>query len=164
VTSEIYNQVKAWVEKYLDLKGADALEIGSYNVNGTVRDLFGRCCNTYTGIDMQDGPGVDVAMNAHEIDHWYNDDEFDIVIWLEAMEHDDAFWITMRNINRIIKPDGYVIMSAPGISFPYHAFPEDYWRFTEDAFRVLLRGWKVLEVKTVGKGGATTMAIARRCD
>lgn len=34
------------------------LEVGSLNVNGTVRDLF---TGVYLGVDMRDGPGVDTA-------------------------------------------------------------------------------------------------------
>ena len=40
------------------------LECGSYNVNGSVRDLF--AVREYIGLDWRPGPGVDVVNLVHE--------------------------------------------------------------------------------------------------
>ena len=42
------------------------LEVGSLEVNGQVRDLFGREAEegTYLVVDFRDGPGVDKIVNA----------------------------------------------------------------------------------------------------
>ena len=40
-------------------KSARVLEVGSLDINGSVRELFEKC--DYTGVDLQMGPGVDLA-------------------------------------------------------------------------------------------------------
>ena len=54
------------------------LEVGSLNINGTVRDLFNDC--NYIGIDVGEGNGVDVVCSGHEYD---TSDDFDVtLLWL----------------------------------------------------------------------------------
>ena len=45
------------------LEDASVLEIGSYDVNGTVRKLFA-AAGHYVGVDLVEGPGVDVVGSA----------------------------------------------------------------------------------------------------
>ena len=41
------------------------LEIGSYNVNGSIRAFFPNA--NYTGVDLCDGPGVDIVSSGHTL-------------------------------------------------------------------------------------------------
>ena len=59
------------------------LECGSYNVNGSVRDLF--TAREYVGLDWRPGPGVDVVSLVHE---YQPGRMFDTVISTEMLEHD----------------------------------------------------------------------------
>jgi hypothetical protein len=59
------------------------LEVGSLNINGTVRDFFTGC--DYTGVDVASGPGVDVVALGQDVD--YPDRSFDTVVSAECMEH-----------------------------------------------------------------------------
>jgi hypothetical protein len=131
------------------------LEIGSFDVNGGVADLF----ENYTGTDMRAGPGVDVVVNSHDIVDVFGPRRFDTIVWLESAEHDEAFWLTMENINQLIKPAGYLIVSAPTISYPNHMFPEDFWRFTVEGMFTLLGGWEVLVIEELH--GETICALAQ---
>jgi hypothetical protein len=60
-------------------------ELGSRNVNGSVRSLFASA-SSYVGIDTQPGPGVDIVADAS---HWRPEDKslFDTVISTESLEH-----------------------------------------------------------------------------
>ena len=42
------------------------LDIGSYDVNGTVKKIFP--LNKYLGIDLAKGPNVDVVLNGDQLD------------------------------------------------------------------------------------------------
>ena len=44
----------------LGLEGR-CLDVGSYDVNGSVRGLFVRARSGYVGVDMRNGPNVDVV-------------------------------------------------------------------------------------------------------
>ena len=84
------------------------LEIGSLDINGSIRQFFMNC--DYVGLDVAEGKGVDVVCQGQS----YNapDDSFDTVISCEAMEH-NPFWIaTINNMIRICKPGGLFILSC----------------------------------------------------
>ena len=51
------------------------LEVGSLNINGTVRDFFTDC--EYVGCDLGEGPGVDIVCAGQDLD--FPDNSFDVV-------------------------------------------------------------------------------------
>jgi SAM-dependent methyltransferase len=130
--------------------GVRTLEIGSYDVNGGVRQWF----TDYTGIDMREGPGVDYVCNSHLLTTFFGFESFDVVLWLETIEHDSAWWKTREQIDNVLKPEGYFIASTPGLGMPVHEFPSDYWRFTPDGFKRVFEGYVLLDfdVENDGEG------------
>jgi len=68
-----------FVEKYLDLNSKiKILDVGSYDVNGTYKDLFEFYNWKYFGLDMQSGLNVDiVSKSAYEF--VLPDNSFDVV-------------------------------------------------------------------------------------
>ena len=117
--------------------------MGSLNVNGSVRTLFG---SDYFGIDRQDGPGVDRVMSAHDLD--FPDGEFDAVVSTEMFEHDDRFWISCKEMGRVLKPGGYLILTARGNGFQKHEYPSDFYRFMPESYEILFQiaNCKTLEI------------------
>ena len=125
--------------------GKGVLEVGSLDVNGSVRPLFaGAGC--YTGIDFRVGPGVDALMNAHNLG--FGDESFDVVISTEMLEHDDEFWLSMVEMGRVLKRQGLLIITARGNGFMPHDYPADFWRFMPVSFHKLLSlaGCEALEI------------------
>lgn len=86
----------------------NVLEIGSLNINGSVRAHFEG--GNYIGVDLAPGPDVDVVRGGHLLD--YESESFDTVISCECMEH-NPFWVeTISNMFRMTKPGGIVIISC----------------------------------------------------
>lgn len=84
------------------------LEIGSLNINGTVRDFFTDC--EYIGIDIAEGKHVDVVCEGQN--YLAPDNSFDQVISCEVMEH-NPYWVdTFKNMIRVCKPGGLVVMTC----------------------------------------------------
>lgn len=73
------------------------LEVGSLNINGTVRDFFTNC--EYTGVDVGAGPGVDVVAYGENLD--YPDNSFDVVVSAECFEHNPQWLKTFINMSRM---------------------------------------------------------------
>jgi SAM-dependent methyltransferase len=119
----------------LDLKSKSVLEVGSKDENGTVRDLFDT--DIYIGVDMRDGPGVDYVCHAHALDVFY-DNQFQVVISTEMLEHDAQFWLSLPEMSRVLQPGGYLILTMRGNGFIEHGYPNDYWRFMPNAAEPLL--------------------------
>jgi len=67
---------------------------GSLDVNGTPRELFKEC--EYVGVDIRPGDGVDHVMTGAQ--SGFLDDAFHVVLYLETMEHDRTFWLTLDEI------------------------------------------------------------------
>lgn len=109
------------------------LEVGSYNENGSIRDLFD---GEYIGVDMRMGPGVDAVAHAHDLP--FPDADFEIVVSTEMLEHDAQFWLSLPEMGRVLKPGGMLLLTMRGNGFPEHAFPSDYWRFMPNSAPVLV--------------------------
>lgn len=130
---------KKWIEKRLGiLKPEATLEIGSLDVNGCIEHP-----GSYLSIDMRGGPNVDEVMNSHELN--LGDMSFDCVVTCDMLEHDDAPWETAKEIHRVLKLGGAVIVTVPGIGFKRHDFPSDYWRFTAAGLKALFKDFTTVE-------------------
>jgi SAM-dependent methyltransferase len=92
------------------------LEIGSYDVNGTIRAMFGEASD-YVGVDLTEGPGVDVVAFGHEV---RSDELFDAAISGECFEHDPHWPATLENMIRLTRPAGLVAFSCASRGRPEH--------------------------------------------
>ena len=92
------------------------LEIGSLNINGSVRMLFERC--HYTGIDVGEGPGVDIVCPGQ----LYNapDKTYDVVLSAECFEHNPSWLETFQNMIRMCKSSGLVLFTCATYGRPEH--------------------------------------------
>jgi SAM-dependent methyltransferase len=113
---------------------AKVLEVGSLNINGTVRIFFQDC--DYTGIDVGAGKDVDVVCPAHEFEAEPN--SFDTTISCECFEH-DKYWVrTFKKMYDLTRHEGLVIFSCATTGRPEHGttrtspadapFTNDYYR------------------------------------
>lgn len=97
-------------------QGRRVLEIGSLDVNGSVRQYFRKC--DYTGLDVGEGPGVDVVCQGQKYDA--PDGSFDVVISCEVMEHNPFWRETFENMIRLCSPGGLVVMTCASAGRPEH--------------------------------------------
>jgi Methyltransferase domain len=92
------------------------LEIGSLDICGSVRAFFEDC--DYIGIDVADGPGVDIVCQGQE--YAGQDGSFDIVLSCEAMEHNPMWKETFLNMIRLARPGGMVLMTCASFGRAEH--------------------------------------------
>jgi SAM-dependent methyltransferase len=144
------HQTHLFLEKFIKEKGhrGEVLEVGSLDVNGSVRAGLNDCSTSYWGIDMRKGTNVDQVVNGHDLVSVFGKDKFDTVICVDTIEHDDEFWVTIDQIKQVLKPGGYLLLGAPGRACPLHDHPDDYWRFMPSAFTKLFEGMEDVYVET----------------
>ncbi len=65
------------------------------------------------------------------------DNQYDIVFSGQVMEHVRKIWLWVRELERVCKPNGLVIIITP-ISWPYHEAPVDCWRIYPEGMKALL--------------------------
>jgi len=126
-------------------------EFGSLQVSGQegfsdLRPLFPGM--EYVGADMRQGIGVDQILNLHKIN--LPPESVGTVICLDTLEHVEYPHRALEEIHRILKPDGIAIISSV-MYFPIHYQPYDYWRFTPEAFRSLLKPFADAFIGYAGK-------------
>lgn len=125
-------------------------EFGSYQVEGTgqetdLRPLFPQ--HAFIGCDMRSGPGVDQVLNLHYID--LPDNTAGTVFLMDTLEHVEYPHQAAAEVYRILRPGGVLIMSSV-LHFFIHETPNDFWRFTPDGFRSLLKPFQQSHVGWYG--------------
>lgn len=76
---------------------------------------------------------------------------YDSAICLEVLEHVPNPHQAIKEIRRILKPSGIVLISVPHLS-RLHDIPRDYFRFTSYGLTHLLQlaGFEIIDIKTKG--------------
>ena len=148
MTKEILALVKRW-RKDLAFEAGDVLEIGSYNVNGTIRDCF-KDAKSYLGVDQEAGPDVDLVLDAKML--WtprvLPKEQYDTVICCEMLEHCSDPLRVVRGMASIVRSGGHMLITSPAYGFPVHRHPRDYFRFGEDTYRdIFFNGFQLLRLE-----------------
>ncbi len=138
-----FDNVKAFLPSYF--QGKKILEIGSLDINGSVRGFFENC--DYMGIDIGEGPKVDLVCGGENFPG--NAKQFDVVISTEVFEHTGDWDLILLNMLRLMKRDGILLFSCAswgreqhGTTLchsdmaPYVATSSDYYKnLTEEDLR-----------------------------
>lgn len=108
------------------------LEIGSRRIVAPIsKGRLGPCAE-YVGLDVMEGPNVDVVGDVHDLGPHFEPEQFDAVVSYSVFEHVAMPWKAALEISRILKPGGLVYI-ATHHDFPIHELPWDFWRFGFDA-------------------------------
>jgi len=83
---------------------------------------------------------------------------YDLVICTEVLEHTKHPWRAMKEISRLLKPNGLVAITTP-FNFRIHGPAPDCWRFTEDGLRVLLENFNAVEINEIEDSDRPRMPI-----
>jgi SAM-dependent methyltransferase len=131
-----------------EILGKRVLEVGSYNVNGTARDVI---CplgpSVYTGVDSHSGPCVDRIVLADELIKVFGEGSFDVVLSTEMLEHVRDWRMAVTQMKGVTKVGGLLVLTTRSPGFPYHPYPEDHWRYTPDHFRAIFSDMEIMALK-----------------
>jgi SAM-dependent methyltransferase len=95
--------------------GVSVFEIGSADINGSVRNYFRS--NRYVGVDLIPGPGVDLVAQGEDV---RLNQEFDVAISTECFEHNPKYYETFENMVRHVRPGGLVLFTCATTGRPEH--------------------------------------------
>lgn len=118
---------------------ARVLEIGSRDVNGSVRHLFDGAA--YLGIDLTPGPCVDVIADGA---NYHSPIPVDCVVCCEVLEHAPNPGDIVANAVRNLAPGGWLILTCAGPGRAPHGWRGDSIRPGEhyaNVSQMQLREW-----------------------
>lgn len=99
------SQVKHSYPEYFYKK--DVLEVGSLDINGSIRSLFNKC--NYIGLDVGEGKGVDIVCPIHLYD---KPETFDVVVSTEMLEHSQTWEKDLAQMYDNLRPGGILILTC----------------------------------------------------
>ena len=152
VTDWVFPAFHNWRDGRTHLK---VLEIGSLDINGSVRSIFTPFAEKYIGIDTQAGPGVDIVASATE---YLNPGYFDVVVCAEVFEHTPE-WKKIINNSYVNLMDGgiFIATMAGEGRYPHSAMDEKPIREWEHYSNIgwwelnqALKAFKTKEVNVLG--------------
>lgn len=105
----------------------------------------------YLGVDIiqSNSNCVDLVCAANHIT--LDDNSFDTIISTQTIEHVEDHQGLVNEAYRILKKDGYFIISGP-MYWPLHEEPYDFFRFTKHGFTYILNkaGFEVISIASNG--------------
>jgi SAM-dependent methyltransferase len=114
------------------------LEVGSLDVNGSVRTDLGPLAASYVGIDIRPGPGVDAVLDVGHVLERFGPSAFDLVASTEMLEHCPDWAGAVFQMLSVLGDAGLLLLTTRSPGFPLHDHPGDHWRFTAEDVRSLL--------------------------
>lgn len=139
----MHDAVIKYVVDHLPDSYASVLEFGSRNLNGSVRSVID--CPDFVGVDLYEGPDVDIVGNAASVQVGRT---FDVVVSAEVFEHadDDDCAGMIANAYAHLNDGGTFLATMAGIGRGPHSAisavpelqPEEFYR---NVSADLLAGW-----------------------
>lgn len=120
------------------------IEIGSRARSGnTYRQMF-EGLKHYTGIDVAEGPNVDVVADAHQLSKHFGQ-QFDFVFSISVFEHLVMPWVAAFEMSKVMVPGGIGYIQSHQ-AWPLHEVPWDFFRFSEHSWHGLFNKYTGFEV------------------
>lgn len=123
----MHTQINDFLKRFLHetgpVEGLHVVEIGSYDLNGSAREVLQPGTASYVGVDWRAGPGVDVVSLGHLYEPEPGQD-FDVAVNCQALEHDPHWRDTLASLVRLVQDapsgKGRVIVTCAGPGYVEH--------------------------------------------
>lgn len=122
--------------------------------------IYDKICEKSIGIDVEtckhEQKWVDVFASADDMP--FDNGSFDSILCTNVLEHVANMEAVFREMGRVLKKDGYAVISVPFL-YPVHESPYDYYRFTRHGLEYQLKknGFKI--VRKISWGGAGLLGV-----
>lgn len=138
-----------------EVAGRFVLEVGSLNVNGSVRPIVEALAPAgYLGVDVVQGPGVDRVLDASILPRVLGRGNYGVVICTEMLEHAFDWREVVSALKAVLAPLGTLLLTTRSQGFARH-HPPDYWRFGLTDMEAIFGDLRIIELRKDpgGSGG-----------
>jgi hypothetical protein len=112
---------------------------------GTKQSIHGRStmhrdwvphASEFLGTDLEDGADVDIVADVHRLSEAVGRERFDVILSCATFEHIKYPSLAAHEVMKALKVGGLLYVMTVQ-SFPLHAYPSDYFRFSQEALASL---------------------------
>jgi SAM-dependent methyltransferase len=139
--------IEQFIQRTADLtkhegRSGNMLEIGPQDRSEVQRNFTNYVIETFDIVDTYNPTHVgDLTIHNTNIE----DDSYDCIACLEVLEHTTNPFDSIKELRRMLKDGGYLLVSAP-LNWRIHGPSPDCWRFTEHGWQVLLKDFDIIEI------------------
>jgi len=148
-----------------DIRDKCVLEVGSYNINGTIRDVIEPMGPMeYTGVDIRQGPCVDELCDVCELVQKYGEESFDFVVTCSTLSHVRDWRQAISNLKCVCKRGGIIFITTSA-RWQYRTYGNnyrDYWRYTKADLATIFSDFKIEALHTDSPGRSLVYLVARK--
>ena len=126
----------------LTIKTGSLLEIGPQERSLVKNTFVGFDCHT---LDITDTHSPTFVGDITQLNISIPDNSYDCIICMEVLEHCLQPFDAIKELRRILKNGGHLVLSSP-LNWRIHGPIPDCWRFTEHGYKVLLKDFNIVEV------------------
>ncbi len=138
-----YKKMNWFKNNYLNIENSlNILDIGSLDSSGNnynYKSIFDINNWNYTGLDFEDGDNVDLLVNDIYDIVEVEDNSYEVIISGQLFQHLGFFWLTMGEIERILKPGGLCCIIVPSSGPKHGKTDSDCYRFQKDSMKYLAK-------------------------
>ena len=109
-------------------------------------------------LDIGSNSGATYIADITKHNKFLHDEMFDIIVCTEVLEHTLDPFSAMKEIYRLLKPSGILLLSVP-FNFRIHGPLPDCWRFTEHGLKELLKRFSTVKIESIDTPGRDLMPI-----
>jgi SAM-dependent methyltransferase len=144
--------VREPLARWLEAEGRSATGQRVLDVGCGVKPYlpFFATAREYVGVDVVETEAVDLVAGVELLP--IEDGAFDLVLCIQVLEHVDDPAQAIRELHRVTRPGGRVLLSTHGVQV-YHPAPTDYWRWTHTGLARLFETsaqWRSVSVVPAG--------------
>jgi SAM-dependent methyltransferase len=103
----------------------------------------------YLGTDIEAGMDVDIVADVHRLTEVTGEEQFDVIISCSTFEHFKYPHLAAHEVMKALRIGGVIYIQTHQ-SFPLHAYPHDYFRFSEEALAGLFGTQMGFRVRLIG--------------
>jgi hypothetical protein len=130
---------RRFIARCAELPAPSVLELGSLqSVPGRStlhRDWVPHAAE-FLGTDIESGPDVDIVADLHRLSDVTGSERFDVILSCSTFEHLKYPTVAAHEVMKALKVGGLLFVQTHQ-SFPLHGYPNDYFRFSQDALASL---------------------------
>ena len=131
------------------IQGKRVIDVGACDFNGSIRPLVESWHpSEYIGVDIIEGPCVDIVCSADDLLAKFGPSSFDIVLSIEMLEHSRFWKKSISNMKQICKSGGQIILTTRSLGYPCHGYPNDFWRFEVEDMQEIFSDFDVAEIQS----------------